>query len=98
MVTGAWWATVHGIARVGHDLVLSFFLFWLCKPIIQGNRALVKKHFLLPPTPPTKTAGQSCRWGAVWYLDRRWEGRDTALVLLLPGWLEGDQRHCPSPV
>ena len=26
MDRGAWHATVHGIARVGHDLVLSFFL------------------------------------------------------------------------
>ena len=26
MDRGAWQATVHGIARVGHDLVLSFFL------------------------------------------------------------------------
>ena len=27
MDRGAWQATVHGIARVRHDLVLSFFLF-----------------------------------------------------------------------
>ena len=26
MDTGAWWATVHGIARDGQDLALSFFL------------------------------------------------------------------------
>ena len=26
MDRGAWWATVHGIARVGHELALSFFL------------------------------------------------------------------------
>ena len=26
MARGAWHATVHGITRVGHDLVLSFFL------------------------------------------------------------------------
>ena len=45
---------------------LSAFFLWLCKPIVQGNRAPVEKHFLLPPTLPTKTAGQSCRWDAVW--------------------------------
>ena len=27
MDRGAWQATVHGIARVGHDLALSFFIF-----------------------------------------------------------------------
>ena len=26
MDRGTWWATAHGIARVGHNLVLSFFL------------------------------------------------------------------------
>ena len=72
MVREAWRATVHGIARGGNDFVLSLarsLALWLCKPIIQGNRALVEQHFLLPPTPPTKTAGQSCRSDAVWQLD-----------------------------
>ena len=27
MDRGAWWTPVHGIARVGHNLALSFFFF-----------------------------------------------------------------------
>ena len=35
---GAWWATVHGVARVGHDLVT--------KPPIYFNYSAVLSYFI----------------------------------------------------
>ena len=32
---GAWWATVHGITRVGHDLALSFFFLMRNVPFMH---------------------------------------------------------------
>ena len=39
MDRGAWWAPVHGIARVRHNLALSFFLSFL--PYINMNQSQV---------------------------------------------------------
>ena len=35
---GAWWATVHGITRVGHDLALSFFFNEKCAFHAHGTK------------------------------------------------------------
>ena len=53
MERGAWWATVHGIARVGYNLVTKppplyndFFILRLCpnqKPYIQKENDFKKK-------------------------------------------------------
>ena len=30
MDTGAWWATVHGSQRVGHDFTFAFIFIYMC--------------------------------------------------------------------
>ena len=39
MDRGAWQATVHGVARVGHDLAISFF-------ISKDRQGLRRKHMI----------------------------------------------------
>ena len=40
MYRGAWWATVHGVARVGHDLVIKPIYL----PHIPAQNAHVHTH------------------------------------------------------
>ena len=37
MDRGAWWATVHGVVRVGYDWATSLSLSWIIAVTVQGN-------------------------------------------------------------
>ena len=53
---GAWWATVHGVARVGHDLAILQFKkksYFIRKPLCAGEMLGVdnaKAAYLSPPS------------------------------------------------
>ena len=55
---GAWWATFHGIVRVGHDLATESLTLEPVNNVVvisggqQGDSAIHKHESILPQTPP----------------------------------------------
>ena len=61
---GAWWAAVHGVARVGHDWAtsLSLFTFMHCR----------RKWQLTPVFLPGESQGWGVWWAAVYGVTQSW--------------------------
>ena len=49
MDSGTWWATVHGVTRVGHDLALSFFISKDRQGVKRKHTVNVVIHIVLLP-------------------------------------------------
>ena len=53
---GAWWATVHGVARVGHDLAILQFKkksYFIRKPLCAGEMLGVDNAKAASLSPPS---------------------------------------------
>ena len=49
MDSGTWWATVHGVTRVGRDLALSFFISKDRQGVKRKHTVNVVIHIVLLP-------------------------------------------------